>query len=107
LLAGTIIRTGVVGLAELSLIALLAIHALLHARRSGDREYFAAASALTAQLVGLLAVTLITNYQFFFWALVAYVATGPLPSTFQVDANDDTDRSLKVDSRPSLSPAPG
>jgi hypothetical protein len=107
LLAGTIIRTGVVGLAELALIALLAIHALLHARRSGDREYFAAASALTAQLVGLLAVTLITNYQFFFWALVAYVATGPLPSTFQVDANDDTDRSLKVDSRPSLSPAPG
>lgn len=75
LLAGTIIQTGIVGLIELALIAALAIRALLHARRGTDREYLAAAAALTAQLVGLLAVTLITNYQFFFWALVAYVAS--------------------------------
>jgi hypothetical protein len=76
LLAGTIIQTGMVGVAELTLIAWLVIRALLHARRGADPDQLAAAAALTAQLVGLLAVTLITNYQFFFWALVAYVATG-------------------------------
>lgn len=76
LLAGTIIQTGLVGVVELALIAWLAILALVHARRRTDPDYHAAAAALTAQFVGLLSVTLITNYQFFFWALVAYVATG-------------------------------
>jgi hypothetical protein len=79
LLASMIIRTGVIGLAEFAVIACLAIRALLQARRSTDRDYLAAASGLSAQLVGLLAVSMITNYQFFFWALVAYVATGPNP----------------------------
>jgi hypothetical protein len=76
LLAGTIIQTGMVGLAVLTLVAWLAIRALLHALRGADPDQLAATAALTAQLVGLLAVTLITSYQFFFWALVAYVATG-------------------------------
>ena len=75
LLAGTIIQTGVVGLAELLLIVALAISALLEARRGTDRDYHAATVALTAQFAGLVGVTLITNYEFFFWALVAYVAT--------------------------------
>jgi hypothetical protein len=76
LLAGTIIQTGMVGLAALTLVAWLSIRALLHALRGADPDQLAAAAALTAQLVGLLAVTLITSYQFFFWALLAYVATG-------------------------------
>jgi hypothetical protein len=49
--------------------------ALLDARRQWDQDYRAATAALTAQLIGLTSVTLITNYQFFFWVLVAYVAT--------------------------------
>ena len=75
LLAGTIIQTGAVGLAELLLIVALSVSALVEAHRSGDRAYYAGAAALTAEFVGLVAVTLITNYAVFFWALVAYVAT--------------------------------
>jgi hypothetical protein len=88
LLAGTIIQTGVVGAAELALIASLALVALIHARRGADRDYLAATAALAAQFAGLLAVTLITNYQFFFWALVAYVATGAAPSSVGVEVHD-------------------
>jgi hypothetical protein len=47
---------------------------LVRALRAADRDRFAATAALVAQLVGLLAVTLITNYEFFFWALAAYVS---------------------------------
>ncbi len=101
LLAGTIIRTGVVGLAEFVVIACLAIRALLRARRSADRDYLAAASALTAQLVGLLSVTLITNYQSFFWALVAYVATAPIPPTSRVVIESNIAQSAKIEPRPS------
>ncbi len=75
LLAGTVIQTGFVGLLELALIAVLALVALLDARRHTDHDYRAATAALTAQIIGLTSVTLITNYQFFFWALVAYIAT--------------------------------
>jgi len=75
LLAGTIIQTGFVGLLELAFVAGLALVALVDARRYADQDYRAATAALTAQIVGLTSVTLITNYQFFFWALVAYVAT--------------------------------
>lgn len=75
LIVGTIIQTGLVGLLELAFIACLAIVALVDARRQADQDYHAATAALTAQLVGLSSVTLITNYQFFFWVLVAYVAT--------------------------------
>jgi hypothetical protein len=75
LLAGTIIQTGLVGLLELAFIACLAIVALVDSRRQADQDYLAATAALTAQLIGLSSVTLITNYQFFFWVLVAYVAT--------------------------------
>lgn len=75
LVAMTLIQTGIVGLIELATIACLAITALVNARRHGDHDYQAATAALTAQLVGLSAVTLITNYQFFFWVLLAYVAT--------------------------------
>jgi hypothetical protein len=75
LLAGTMIQTGLVGLFELILIACLALAALVDARRINDHEYQAATAALTAQLVGLSSVALITNFQFFFWALVALVAT--------------------------------
>jgi len=75
LLAGTIIETGMIGVAELAVIFFLAIAAYVDARRHSDSDYRGAAAALTAQLVGLLAVTLITNYEFFFWVLVAYVAT--------------------------------
>jgi len=75
LLAGTMIQTGVVGLVELLLITGLVLVALIDARRSPDQDYQAATAALTAQLVGLSSVALITNFQFFFWALLAYVAT--------------------------------
>jgi hypothetical protein len=75
LIAGTAIQTGLVGLLELALIACLAIVALVDARRQWDQDYRAATAALTAQLIGLTSVALITNYQFFFWVLVAYVAT--------------------------------
>jgi hypothetical protein len=75
LIAGTIIQTGVIGLLELAFIACLAIFALVDARRQADQDYHAATTALTAQLVGLSSVTLITSYQFFFWVLVSYVAT--------------------------------
>jgi hypothetical protein len=75
LVAGTIVQTGLVGLLELALIACCVIVALVSARRQADHDYRAATAALTAQLVGLISVALITNYQFFFWVLVAYVAT--------------------------------
>lgn len=75
LFAGTVIQTGFVGLLELALILCLAIVALVDARQQWDQDYRAATAALTAQLVGLTSVALITNYQFFFWVLVAYVAT--------------------------------
>jgi hypothetical protein len=74
LLAATIIQTGAVGVLELGVIALLAVHGLRRARAGRDADRRAAAVALVASLVGLLSVTLITSYQFFFWALVAYVA---------------------------------
>jgi hypothetical protein len=75
--AGTVVRTGLVGLFELAFIACLAIAAFVGARRQRDHDhdYQAATAALTAQLVGLFSVALITNYQFFFWVLVAYVST--------------------------------
>jgi len=75
LIATTVIQTGILGLVELAAIACLAITALVAARRSGDHDYQAATAALTAQFVGLTTVTLITSYQFFFWVLLAYVAT--------------------------------
>ena len=75
LLAGTMIQTGVVGLAELVLLVVLAAWAALDARRDSDRDRYAATVALVAQFVGLISVALITNFQFFFWALLAYVAT--------------------------------
>jgi hypothetical protein len=75
LIAGTAVETGLLGLIELALVACLAIVALVDARRRGDQDYRAATAALTAQLIGLTSVALITNYQFFFWALLAYVAT--------------------------------
>jgi hypothetical protein len=75
LVATTAIHTGILGLVELAAIACLAIAALVAARRYGDHDYRAATAALTAQLVGLSTVTLITNYQFFFWVLLANVAT--------------------------------
>lgn len=75
LIAVTAIQTGLMGLLELALIACLTIAALVDARRRWDTDYRAATAALTAQLIGLTSVALITNYQFFFWVLVAYVAT--------------------------------
>jgi hypothetical protein len=74
LLAGTLLQTGLVGVSELLVIVCLAVVALVRALRADDTDRFAATAALVAQLVGLLAVTLITNYEFFFWALVAYVS---------------------------------
>jgi hypothetical protein len=92
LLAGTIIQTGVVGLAELLLIVALAISALLEAHHGTDRDYYAATVALTAQFAGLVGVTLITNYEFFFWALVAYVATAhQRHAAGRQGAREDTD----------------
>jgi hypothetical protein len=75
LVAGTATQTGLVGLLELALIACLATAALVTARRQQHQDYFAATAALAAQLVGLTSVALITNFGFFFWALLAYVAT--------------------------------
>lgn len=75
LVAGTVVQTGLVGLLELAFIACCVIVALVSARRQADHDYRAATAALTAQLAGLISVALITNYQFFFWILVAYVAT--------------------------------
>ena len=75
LVASTVIQTGFLGFVELAFIACLAIAALLAARRSADQDFQAATAALAAQFLGLSSVALITNYQFFFWVLVAYVAT--------------------------------
>ena len=88
LLAGTIIQTGIIGVVELAVIAGLSLAALIRARRSADRDYLAATAALAAQFAGLLAVTLITNYQFFFWALVAFVATGATPTSAGDEVRD-------------------
>jgi hypothetical protein len=74
LLAATIVQTGALGALELLVIAWLAVRVLPKARRRGKPDDYAAAVALVASLFGLLTVTLITNYQFFFWALLAYVA---------------------------------
>ena len=72
--AETAIRSGVAGLAALVALGWLAVRALRETRAVGDRDSRAAVVALVASLTGLLAVTLITSYQFFFWALLAYVA---------------------------------
>jgi hypothetical protein len=76
LLAATMIQTGIVGLAELALLVALATRALLDAHHGSDSDRYAGAVALMAQFVGLVSVALITNFQFFFWALLAYVAAG-------------------------------
>jgi hypothetical protein len=71
----TALRTGVIGLLELAVLAALAISALVRARRTRDSDRAAGAAAFAGLLVGLLSVTLITNFQFFVWITVAYVAT--------------------------------
>jgi hypothetical protein len=74
LFAVTALATGFVGLCALAWIAFLAVRHVFAANRTDDEQYGAAAIAVVAQLIGLLAVTLITSYQFFFWASVAYLA---------------------------------
>jgi hypothetical protein len=81
LFAGTIIRNGVIGLVELGLIVWLCLRAYVAARRSEDGNRKAATVAIVGSFVGLIAVTLITSYQFFFWALLAYVATIAIDQT--------------------------
>lgn len=73
-LAVTILSFGVIGLVELVVLCLLVARLTLVARRDGSRDYLAAAAAVVGQLVGLLTVTLITSYEFFFWASLAYLA---------------------------------
>jgi hypothetical protein len=72
-LAVVILSFGVVGLVELIALVLLVGREVVLARRNGSRDYLAAAAALVGQLVGLLTVTLITSYEFFFWASLAYL----------------------------------
>jgi hypothetical protein len=74
LLAFTALGTGFVGLCAVAWIALLAVRHVVAASRIDDPEYGVAAIAVVAQLIGLLAVTLITSYQFFFWVSLAYLA---------------------------------
>jgi hypothetical protein len=94
LLAVTIVQAGIVGVVELVAIAWLAVRAFKHAARDGGADERAAAVALVASLVGLLMVTLITNYQFFFWMLVAFVATFDVARqpTEEQEAPDETIR---------------
>jgi hypothetical protein len=73
LVAGTIIQTGAVGLVELGCVVGIAVVSLRRAMRSANRVYLGAAVAVVGQLVALVSVTLITSYQFFFWASLAYL----------------------------------
>jgi len=72
-LAVVILNRGVIGLVELIAFVLLVVRLVLLARRDGGRDYLAAGAAMIGQLVGLLTVTLITSYEFFFWASLAYL----------------------------------
>lgn len=74
LVAVTSVRTGAIGLTELAALAYLAVSALRRARRSDDRNRKAGTAALIGLLIGLLAVTLITSFQFYLWVVAAYVA---------------------------------
>jgi hypothetical protein len=72
-LAVNVLSRGVIGLVQLIVLVLLVGRLVLVARRDGSRDYLAAAAAVAGQLVGLLTVTLITSYEFFFWASLAYL----------------------------------
>lgn len=75
LFAATILRSGLVGLLELGVIIALGFRAYIRARRGWDGDYLAACVALAACFLGMITVTLITNYQIFFWVLVAFIAS--------------------------------
>jgi hypothetical protein len=75
LFAATALRGGVVGVLELSFIVALSLWAYRNALRTDSAVERAATAALVALLVAMVSVTLVTSYQFFFWALVAFVAS--------------------------------
>ena len=74
-LALTALRTGVLGLFAWIAIAGLAVRSLIRALRKRDRELRAMSIVVITQFVVLAAVSLITNYQYFFWFSVALLAT--------------------------------
>jgi hypothetical protein len=67
LYAATILQIGLVGAVALLALVWLGVRAW--------RRGIPGAVPLVAQYVGLLSVALITSYQFFFWALLAFVAS--------------------------------
>jgi hypothetical protein len=71
LYAMTILETGLVGLVALLGLVGVGVRAWRRGVPGGV--------PLLAQFVGLLSVALITSYQFYFWALVAFVASSEAP----------------------------
>ena len=72
-LADTILSTGFAGLCELLLVVGLAIRLIVISHRDGDADFIGSGAAVAGQLAGLVTVTLITSYQFFWWASLAYL----------------------------------
>jgi hypothetical protein len=75
LLASTIVTTGLVGLVELIVIGVIIVRLYGRQSHASDPAGHGAAVAVLVQLVSLIAVTLITSYQYFFWASLAYLAS--------------------------------
>jgi hypothetical protein len=74
LITTTALSSGILGLAVLSSIVALSVRAAWRGLSLHDRLLQASSFALLAQLVSLISVTLITNFQHFFWLTVALVA---------------------------------
>jgi hypothetical protein len=70
-LALTILRTGILGLAALVALTYCVVESVIRAARWGDARLRAIGVVLIGQLIVLLTVALITNYQYVFWMCVA------------------------------------
>lgn len=70
----TLLRTGVLGLSALFALAFFAVRSLVRAIVARDGYLRAISIAVIAQLVVLVDVALITNYQYMFWLSVAFLA---------------------------------
>lgn len=70
----TMLRTGVLGLTALIALVLFAVRSLVTAIRTNDGQLRAISIVVISQLVVLVDVALITNYQYMFWLSVALLA---------------------------------
>ena len=74
-LALTVLRTGIVGLLAWTAIGILLGASMTEAMRRHDRDYLIVGAIMSVQFVLLIAMSMITNYQHFFWLGIALLAS--------------------------------